>query len=168
MLGHAWLEDDLQRPLRWNARLRSSGRLRYMALTVRRVAGMGAVAGAECVHPFMEPGFLATLAETGGRTGFESRTAAMRALFSDALPPELISRPTKASFNEVLWNRHTRDFLAGTDDETLATALGTLGVGEIVDPDALSRHWRGDDPLANSFLLLQACWLALSSEKAAP
>jgi Asparagine synthase len=166
-LGHAWLEEELRQPLRWNARLRSSWRSRYMVLTIRRLGLMGAVAGAECVHPFTEPGFLAALAETGGRTGFESRTAAMRALFADALPPALVSRPTKASFNEVLWNRHTREFLAGTDDGMLATALGTLGLDEIVDLAALSRHWRGDEPLANSFLLLQACWLALSCEKAA-
>jgi hypothetical protein len=162
MLGRAWLEDELSHPLSWNARLRFSANARYMGLTLQRVAQIGAIADIDCIHPFAEPQFVDALARQGGMTGFGSRTAAMRALFADALPPQLVGRSTKASFNEVLWSRYTRGFVTGLDQDELDEALSRLGLSGLVDPASLAGHWSGPAPLANSFLLLQACWLALT------
>lgn len=151
---------------RWDNRLRGLWRSRFMRLTVRRIASLGSRTDVAVHHPFAEAGFVFALAREAGATGFASRTAAMDALFGDLLPDELIGRPTKASFNEVLWHRHTRSFVAGLDEEALERGLAALELDEIVDPRALASHWAGPAPLANSFLLLQACWLALSPRQA--
>ena len=37
-------------------------------------------------------------------------------------------------------------------------------LADVVDVDAVSAQWRGDEPMANSFLLLQGCWLALEAD----
>jgi hypothetical protein len=82
-------------------------------------------------------------------------------LFGDELPPDLVGRPSKASFDEVLWNRHTREFVSGLDPAELDGALAALELDSVVDARALAAHWSGPRPLANSFLVLQACWGAL-------
>lgn len=161
MLTHAWLEQHIRHPVRWDRLMRELSRSRFMRLTVRRLAAIGELAGTAIHHPFAEPGFVSALGRDAGPTGFASRTAVLQALFGDILPAELIARPTKASFDEVLWNRHTRTFLARLDENTLEEALATLGLDALVDPRALWAHWHDEAPLANSFLLLQACWLAL-------
>ena len=132
-----------------------------MGLALRRIAAMGVLADVQCIHPFTDAGFVSALASESGITGFGSRTEAMRALLGDALPPELIGRPTKASFDETLWNRHTRAFVEDLDGDVMATAVAALGLDALVDPRALAEHWAAPGPLGNSFLLLQACWLAL-------
>lgn len=132
-----------------------------MQLTARRIDALAGGADVAVHHPFAEAGFVVALAREGGATGFASRTAAMQWLFADLLPDQLTARPTKASFNEVLWNRHTRAFVKGLDEQALERMLAKLELDGIVDPRALAAHWAGPAPLANSFLLLQACWLAL-------
>jgi hypothetical protein len=157
-LGRAWLEEDVRRPFRWDEMLRQEWRSRYMQLTTQRIEAVGRHIGATVRHPFAEAGFISALARQAGATGFAGRTEAMDFLFADALPPELISRPTKASFDDVLWNRHTRTFVAGLEETRLRHALTTLKLESIVDVRALAAHWSAPSPLANSFLLLQACW----------
>lgn len=162
MLTQEWLEQHIDWPLRWDRLMGELSRSRFMRLTVRRITEAGEHAGAVVHHPFADAGFVFAVAREAGPTGFASRTAAFQALFGDDLPPELIGRSTKASFNEVLWNHHTRGFIAGLDEAAIRETLATLGLDAVVDPQALWDHWNGDEPLANSFLLLQACWLALS------
>ena len=159
-LARGWLEEQTRQPLRWNARLREMWRSRFMQLTLERIALLGRQVDVEPVHPFLDAGFLAALAAEAGSTGFPSRSAAMRALFAEDLPERVVTRGTKASFNEVLCNRHTRRFVAGLTPDRLEQALGRLDVDGLVDPRALADHWNQPDPLANSFILLQACWLA--------
>jgi asparagine synthase (glutamine-hydrolysing) len=159
-LRRGWLEERARVPLRWNARLREMWRSRFMQLSVQRIASLARRVDVEAVHPFVDTGFLAALAAAGGSTGFADRTAAMRALFAHDLPDRVASRGTKASFDEVLWNRHTRLFVAGLTAERLEQSLRRLGLDALVDAGALAAHWDGPEPLANSFLLLQACRLA--------
>jgi hypothetical protein len=135
-------------------------RSRFMGLTARRFGSLAAAGDVAAVHPFAEGQFVFALARQGGATGFASRTSAMEALFGDLLPDALVSRVSKASFQDVFWNRHARSFVDGTGEAELERALATLGLDAIVDPRALAEHWAGPRPLANSFLLLQACWLA--------
>ena len=156
-----WLEHHVDQSFRWDQRLRDLWRSRFMQMTIRRFASFGEPADVEVHHPFVDGGFVFSLAQQAGATGFESRTAAMHQLFDDALPPDLVSRPTKATFNEVLWNRHSRSFVDALTSETLERALAALALSSLVEPRALAAHWGGRSPSANSFLLLQACWLAL-------
>jgi asparagine synthetase B (glutamine-hydrolysing) len=159
-LCREWLEQEVRRPFRWDATLRDVWRSRFMQLTIRRIQAMGDPMAVNVHHPFSEAGFVSALADEAGATGFASRTAAMSHLFGDALPPELIGRSSKASFDDGLWNRHTRAFVAGLDENRLEHALASLALDTIVDARALAAHWAAPNPLANSFLLLQACWLA--------
>jgi hypothetical protein len=160
-LGRAWLEEDVRRPFRWGERLRHEWRARYMQLTALRVERTARHIGAAVRHPFMDAGFVFALARQAGTTGFAGRTEAMDFLFGDELPPDLVGRPSKASFDEVLWNRHTREFVSGLDPAELDGALAALELDSVVDARALAAHWSGPRPLANSFLVLQACWGAL-------
>jgi asparagine synthetase B (glutamine-hydrolysing) len=103
-------------------------------------------------HPFMDRRFLAAVAHAGGSLGFGDRTAAMRALFSELLPDELVTRSTKARGNEIFWRRHSREFARSWDG---------AGVDhELVDPVTLREEWLKPNPRAQSAIPLQAAWLA--------
>lgn len=160
-LGMAWLEDWLRLPLRWDARLREWRRSRYVQMAIRGIARISVEPGVQVVHPFADPIFVSSLAREGGLRGYPSRTAAMDALFADVLPRSIRERPTKATFDAVLWSRHSRSFVSELDAGDLDAALRRLRVDAIVDRTALGAHWAAPSPMANSFLLLQACWLAL-------
>jgi len=159
-LTEAALAQEARRPLRWDVRLREMWRSRVFRLMLDRIDSLGRHVDTWPVHPFLDERFVASLAAAGGRTGFADRTAAMRALFADELPDRVTARGTKASFDEVLFNRHSRGYVAELDRSKLEQLLQQLGAGELVDPAALLAHWRADRPMANSFLLLQACRLA--------
>jgi asparagine synthase (glutamine-hydrolysing) len=158
-LGRRWLDDELRLPLRWDRRAREWWSSRYLQQTIERIELLARDYDVSVVHPFAEAPFVAALAREIGPRGFESRELVLERLFGDVLPPQLPGRRTKATFNEVLWNRHTRALLEELDPDALARALDRLGVAGVVDAAALDRHWRGDAPLANSFLLLQGCCL---------
>ena len=139
-------------PVRWDAWVRRAwwrDRARLVGnASLTRIAG-----DAHCVisHPMQDPGFLSGLADERGRSGFYSRTDAMRTLFTDDLPPELLSRRTKAYFDDVFLGPGTRTFMrmwdGGHDDA-------------LVDPEQLRAHWRGDGPVdGRSVLMLQSMWL---------
>ncbi len=162
-LARAWSVDVAARPLRRDRALRAWWTERYLQLTVRSLERLGDEESVEVHHPFASASFVAALAHAGGATGFPSRDAAMHALFGDVLPVAVTRRATKASFNTVLWNRHTKAFVAALRPDELSDALTGAGVDEIVDAEALHVHWSGPAPSANSFLLLQACWLARKS-----
>ena len=156
-LNEAALWQEARRPLRWDARLREMWRSRVFRLMLDRIDALGRLVDAEAGHPFLAARFVSALATTGGRTGFADRTAAMRALFANELPDRVNTRGTKASFDQVLFNRHSRRYVAELDEARLAELLRANGADGIVDPQALLAHWRMDAPMANSFLLLQAC-----------
>jgi asparagine synthetase B (glutamine-hydrolysing) len=159
-LTAAWLTEEARLPLRWDSRLRTMWHARVTQLVLMRMASLADRVGVRAVHPFLEPRFVAALGAMGGPTGFPDRSAALRALFGHALPDAVVTRGTKASFNEVLWHRHTRHLVADLDESRVERTLRCLSLEGLVDPTALLAHWRGDEPLANSFLLLQACRLA--------
>jgi asparagine synthetase B (glutamine-hydrolysing) len=159
-LARGWLGEEARQPLRWNARLREMWRSRFMQLSVERIASLARYAGTVPVHPFIDTGFLAALAAAAGPTGFPDRSAAMKALFADDLPDRVTTRASKASFNEVLWNRHAREFAGSLTPEAVAPLLRRHALQDFVDAESLLGHWQSGEPLANSYLLLQACWLA--------
>jgi hypothetical protein len=133
-------------------RLRWYRSLRYLRASLSSLEGPAAAGSVSIVHPLADEGLWATVGRGASPHGFLSRTAAMHALFADLLPPELLAREDKATFDEVFFSSHARAF-----------AQRWTGAGvprTLVDPDALRRHWLSDAPAAQSFLLLQAGWLA--------
>jgi asparagine synthetase B (glutamine-hydrolysing) len=110
--------------------------------------------GTRPVHPFLEPRFVRALAQHLRLRGpFADRSAAMLWLFGDLLPRSLAVRRTKASFDDVFWNRHTHHFLRSFD--------GTGVDEELVDAAALRRCWlKPSNGRAREMLPLQAAWLA--------
>lgn len=161
-LQRALLERELRVPIRWDRELRQRWGEREMQTNLARIAELAAHHDVRIVHPFADPAFVSSLARDGGAFGFQTRTAIMRRLFADVLPDELNRRETKAWFDEVVWNRHSKAFVAGLDERQLAGALEALGVAGLVSPSALLETWRQPTPHSNSFMLLQGCWMALN------
>ncbi|HEX8085995.1 MAG TPA: asparagine synthase-related protein [Solirubrobacteraceae bacterium] len=138
-------------PLSWPRRVAWLGRLRYVALQQRTVGALAADAGATAAHPFFHPRLLAAVAAAGGRHGFGDRTAALRALFGDLLPADVLARPTKAVFSAVWQGAATRRFAEEWD--------GTGVDPELVDVERLRELWRGSRSDARTSLLLHQAWL---------
>jgi asparagine synthetase B (glutamine-hydrolysing) len=164
-LAERTLEDSLDVPLLWDAGLRHWRSLRYVQLGLDSIARLAADNDVVAVHPFADQGFVAALARSAGYRGYPSKTAAMEALFGGLVPTELIARTTKASFDRVLWGRETREFVKTLSPAQLDDALGALQLERLVDPKAVRAHWTEETPRANSFLLLQACWLSLADSE---
>jgi hypothetical protein len=123
--------------------------LRYLHVALAGIGAVAASAGVELGHPLLTP---LLWSATAARGGFADRTAGMRTLFGDVLPADVLARRSKASFDGVFFNRHSRD---------LVREWGGDGVpAELVDAHALRAHWAGGAPAAQSFTLLQAIWLA--------
>jgi asparagine synthetase B (glutamine-hydrolysing) len=160
-----WIEEALGLPLRWDAAVACRWRSRYMQLTIATLSQLGADVDVQVHQPFADAAVIGALAAAWGMRGFRSRTVALEALFGDLLPAEVPRRGTKASFNSVLWNKHSQAFAAELLEQGLESALREAGLGAVVDPRALRDHWTAPKPAANSFLLLQACWLAEHAQR---
>ena len=167
-LDRALLARELDIPLRWNRDLHHRWRSRAIQVNL---AGLGEIARrheVSIVHPLSDARFVASLADDGGAFGFRTRTEIMERLFAGVMPDELNRRQTKAWFEEVIWTRHSKAFVERLDEDRLSGALRRLGVEGLVDPSALLATWREPMPHANSFLLLQGCWLALEGGNGRP
>jgi asparagine synthetase B (glutamine-hydrolysing) len=106
------------------------------------------------VNPFFSQRFIETLATEGGFLGLGDRTAIMRYLFADLLPDAVLSRTTKASFNQTRWGEFEREYAQDWS-------------GEGIDPDLISAEklraaWLREDPLPAAAYQLHAAWLATS------
>lgn len=143
---------SLRRRLTWWRGLRylNDGRL-GLALTA-------ADADVRLVHPFLGPAVWAATGREAAPHGFQNRSDAMRRLFSDLLPDDLLSRSSKAHFNEAFWTDTARAFARGWNRTGVPV--------EHVDADALYHHWNSPEPLAQSFTLLQAAWLGAVDDRA--
>ena len=140
-------------PRTWNARILWSACWRAWRATARSLELLGADQGGIVSSPFLDPGFLATLARAGGRWGWGGRTATMHALFNDVVPEAVLSRRGKAEFSEPLFGVHTKRFAQEW--------AGRSGVdATLVDADVLRQVWSARQPHFLSAMALQAAWLA--------
>lgn len=103
------------------------------------------------LDPFLEPKLVAAYARMVKPFGLAGRTDAMRVLFADLLPDEVLTRTSKAIFN--------RGFLTDVGREFARSWQGQGVDTDIVDVDALRAAWLADWPPSQSFGLLQAAWL---------
>jgi Asparagine synthase len=143
-------EARAEQPRIWSRWVDWFARRRSVCASQWSLALLAADAGSGLIHPLLDPGFLAALARAGGRLGFGDRTSAMRTIFGDLLPEEVLTRTTKARYSEVLWGRGTRDF---------AERWSGPGDGALVDPDVLRREWLKTRPHEDSAMLLHDAWL---------
>lgn len=145
----AWSADaprELTRRLAW---VRSSRYLEVATAALELTANDNDVL---LVHPLLSARLWAQVAQAAMPLGFDGRSEGMRQLFGDLLPDDICTRTSKAFFDEAFWTTQTRDYAQSFD--------GAGVPDEWVDRAALADHWQEDRPLANSFTLLQAAWLA--------
>ncbi|WP_154795467.1 asparagine synthase C-terminal domain-containing protein [Occultella kanbiaonis] len=148
--------DEAKQPLRYDNATWWINSRRFWATMTTNQSLIASTYGVRTADPLLDAGFLAALAHAGGIWGFNGRTSTMKALFSDLLPPALLARRTKASFNNAYSGRYTREF---------ATAWDGTGVDtELVDPEALRAMWLSDTPTMSTAMLLHQAWLASQSE----
>ena len=121
--------------------------------TGRRALGLiAADAGAAIEHPLLDSGLWGAVAANAPRGGFRDRDAALTAVAGHVLPPETVSRTTKASFDALFFHDHARALVREWE--------GSGVPARIVDGEALRAHWHEESPDAHSYTLLQAAWLA--------
>jgi len=144
--------DAAREPRPWDRRITYYRQRRYLRLTVRSLELLAEKRGVEVRHPLLAQPFLAALASDGGPAGYGDRTTAMRALFADALPLDLLTRPRKAEFGRALWRSKARAFAESWD--------GTGVDDELVDPEQVRVAWSAPSPWFGANTLLHVAWLA--------
>ncbi len=143
---------DAAIPLGWSRVLRHAiWRSRYFRTCEHSFAVLAAARNVEVHHPFADRAVLQALAARGGFGGIGSRTDLVRALFGDALPPAVVKRPTKATFDDAMWTSAARQFAQDWSGGGLPSRF--------VEGDRLRKHWLEPRPHALSSPLLQAAWL---------
>lgn len=154
-LERAVADDFAGEPLDRRRGLMRHAQLRLVSLFLGNSRALAAEHNVLDGKPLLDTGFLAALGAAGGRLGFPGRTTAMTQLFSDVLPEDVLRRTTKARFNRMAFNVHSRRFAECWD--------GSGVDEELVDIGALRRAWSEPEPNALSFGLLQSAWLAAQS-----
>lgn len=145
------VRSEAQRPLSYARSVRTVPRRRTQALMSHNRRLLGRARGVDVSSPLVHPSFVAALATDGGHLGRGTRTAVLRSLVGDLLPDPVLARSTKATFDEAYLGRHTTEFAARWSGDGLDP--------ELVDADALRRHWRSDRRVGLTAALLQAAWL---------
>jgi Asparagine synthase len=151
LVRNQWEREVYSSPVRFDALIEAYYGSRSRGLALQSMDTLAGAAGARALHPFTHPTFLSAMSATYGRVGPGSRAQAMRHIFSDVLPPEVVTRQSKAVFNAAFWGPQAREFVRTWDGR---------GVDDsIVDTEALIEAWRNDDDY-RGYLLLQSVWLA--------
>jgi hypothetical protein len=138
-------------PLRWRTRYRHLADSGYLEICLDSLAVLAGDHDVAPAHPFHDAVFLAALAALPRGSRPTTRTEAMRMLVGDLLPEPVLSRSTKARFDDVFWTEHARALVADWDGEGVDP--------EIVDVDRLRAEWASETPEAHTFTLLQSVWL---------
>jgi asparagine synthetase B (glutamine-hydrolysing) len=148
------LADDLTLPLRWDRSIGLLGQRRTWLMHEWNRELLSVEWDTRFGSPFADATFTRALQSAGGRWGYGSRSGLMRANFSGLLPEEIIVRTDKASFNEAVFARHTREFVDTWNGEGLND--------DLVDADKLAAHWREEasEIWFSSVMLLKQAWLA--------
>jgi diadenosine tetraphosphatase ApaH/serine/threonine PP2A family protein phosphatase len=151
-LAAEWAAEAASEPRGWEAQMAWRRRLRYLHVGLSSLALLAADASVRIVHPLVDAGFSAALAHLPKSLRFADRTAAMRLVFGELLPDEVLARTTKSSFDQAFWSEPSKAFVADWRDEGADPSF--------VDVEALRREWTSAEPDPRSFTQLQAAWLA--------
>jgi asparagine synthase (glutamine-hydrolysing) len=132
--------------------------MHYTATGTAALDLLAADAGATIAHPLLDVELWAAIAEVAPRVGFAQRDAALAAVAGHLLPPELVARRTKASFDALFFHDHSRALVREWDGRGIPD--------DLVDANALRAHWlREETPDPHSLTLLQAVWLASAGDR---
>jgi len=144
------------RPVRYDNRPAWVSSRRDLELTRLSLALLGRAAGADVVHPLLDPEFLTAVCgsgmspdSAGGRAGLLSQ------LFGGCYPDAVLRPRPKATFAEVFWRRHTRSLLAAWDGAGVDPS--------VVDRARLRREWDRPRPDLCTAMLVQQVWLATAA-----
>lgn len=149
---HAGAADSSTIPMGWGKVLREwIPRSRYFEMVKQSMGDLGSLHDVRVHHPFIEPSVLQAFAHHSPFTGPSGRRAIMELLVGHLLPPEVITRTSKASFTPSLWNGESREFARSWDrtglDET------------VVHPEIVRAQWLVPEPTVHSISLLHQAWL---------
>lgn len=155
-----WVEEveawTLGEPYRWDRAVTRAVSDEGHGVGHHNLAVMAALHGTRIAHPLLDSAFGAALVRQGGRLGYPGRTSAMRLLFADLLPDELLARRDKVFTNTVVFAAATRAF-----------ARDWTGAGvdpDLVDVARLRHELAAPRPHPAAALALQAGWVADSGQ----
>ena len=152
LVARALAREEVEAPHRWDRAVGHWHASRAYAALARALPVLAGGRDVLVVNPFLDAAVLAELAAAGGPTGFPGRAEAMRTLFGDLLPAEVVERPTKASFGGAVWGPAVRSFAERWRGEGVDRGH--------VEVEALRREWLAPEPDFRTILLLHAAWLA--------
>jgi Asparagine synthase len=154
-VARALAATDAREPQGVRSRLRFWRRLRSLRIGAASLDLLARDTDVQLLHPLSDDRVWNAFGGAARPHGFRDRTDAMRQLFGDLLPDDLVTRSDKATFDEAFWTNRA---------EVVARDWTGNGVPlSVVDPHALQSHWGSPAPRAQSFSLLQAAWLASES-----
>lgn len=147
------ISKDVSEPLRWD---RATHQMAVRPLARMIFHNVGLVAreyGVRLEHPLLAPEFIGAWMADGGWWGFTGRTASMRFLFADVLPEPVLSRSSKAWFNESRIGEVEREFARRWDGAGLDP--------DVVDAEVLRQAWLAEEPGGRMDVALMAAWMAV-------
>jgi asparagine synthase (glutamine-hydrolysing) len=153
-LDAAWAAELASEPARWDRRVAWHASRRAVRGVMETAGRLAAASRTRVFHPMLDPLFLSSLAQAGKRTGVGDRTEAMRAIFTELLPDDLLRRESKADFTLTYWGPHAREFARGWNGEGVPD--------DLIDLAGLRSAWLAPVPHHASAALLQQAWLASS------
>jgi asparagine synthase (glutamine-hydrolysing) len=152
---HALADAAAAEPVGWRARFDWVLGFRYLELGRGNLELLALEHDVAAHHPLLDPTFAGALAALPRDQRFRSRTDALRRLFPELLPSEIVTRESKAAFTSVLWGERSQAFAERWDGVGVDT--------EIVDVDALRQRWRVDRQ-PGPHMLLQSIWLGTEGQ----
>lgn len=154
-LAQAYASWETAEPLRSDRALTAWWwRSRMLQANLAGKRALGADVDVLVSSPFAAPEVLAACAAAGGAIGLGSRARALAGIAGDLLPPALLARRSKASFDGAFWTAQARAFAAAWDGHGVDPAL--------VDVAGLRAEWARERPDPHTFALLQQAWLAVA------
>lgn len=145
-------ETETDWPLTWPAGLRAGLATRYTELVRTALDAFAREEGMRLIEPFYDARMITAVANVGPKEGYRSRGDALGRLFPGLLPPEALSRSTKAHFTGLAWGPRAQAFAAAWDGSGLDDGL--------VDVNEVRAEWARERPSALSLGCLHQAWFA--------
>ena len=145
--------EERARPARYDSRPAWAQGRRDLELGQLSLALLARDAGADILHPLLDPEFLQAICGSGASPeSAGGRAGLLGQVFGGRYPDAVLQPRPKATFGEVFWRRHTRALVAGWD--------GTGIDDSVVDRGRLHDEWRRPQPDLCTAMLAQQVWLA--------
>lgn len=138
---------EFREPIRPGAALEHVWRRRGQQLALSNAVEHARTHDVQLVHPLFDRSFVRATQRWAGLRRWHGRRAMIAALFGDVMPQVALGRPTKATFDDVYFGKHTRAFVRQWDGR---------GVDEsLVDGEKLRDLWSHPRLDGGTAILLQ-------------